>query len=62
MKIYTLTILYNSYTNDIYSIEESVEEEAMHYNMNGTDLGELLDKDEYLLSKLHMEATEVGLA
>ena len=62
MKIYTLTITYNSDTSEVYSIEESIDEDRMEYIVNGTDLSDIMDTDSNLWNKLMLQATEVGEA
>ena len=61
MKIYTLTIVYSEINNEVYEIEEKVEDEGSHYNICGKDLDEVIDQDE-LMDILRYESNDIASA
>jgi len=61
MKIYTLTIVYSEINNEIYEIEEKVEDEGSHYNIGGQNLDDMVDQDE-LMDILRYESNDIASA
>ena len=61
MKIYTLTIVYSEINNEVYEIEEKVEDEGSHYSMGGQDLDEMVDQEE-LMYILRYESNDIATA
>ena len=60
MKIYTLRIRYSSKNDEIYDIEEEIEEEGIHYNIDGAEMKELI-KDSDLFHEMQMGTTDIAL-
>ena len=61
MKIYTLTIVYSELNNEVYEIEEKIEDERSHYLMGSSDLDDMMDQDE-LMDVLRYESTGIASA
>ena len=61
MKIYTLTIVYSEINNEVYEIEEKVEDEGSHYNIGGQNLDEMVDQEE-LMDILRYESNDIATA
>ena len=61
MKIYTLTIVYSEINNEVYEIEEKVEDEGSHYNIGGQNLDEMVDHEE-LMDILRYESNDIATA
>ena len=61
MKIYTLTIVYSEINNEIYEIEEKVEDEGSHYNIGGQNLDDMIDQEE-LMDILRYESNDIATA
>ena len=61
MKIYTLTIVYSEINNEVYEIEEKVEDEGSHYNIGGRNLEDIMDQDE-LMDILRYESNDIASA
>ena len=61
MKIYTLTIVYSEINNEVYEIEEKVEDEGSHYNIGGQSLDEMVDQEE-LMDILRYESNDIATA
>ena len=61
MKIYTLTIVYSEINNEVYEIEEKVEDEGSHYNIGGQSLDEMVDQEE-LMDILRYESNDIASA
>ena len=61
MKIYTLTIVYSEINNEIYEIEEKVEDEGSHYNIGGQNLDDMVDQEE-LMDILRYESNDIATA
>ena len=61
MKIYTLTIVYSERNNEVYEIEEKIEDEGSHYLMGEEELDDMLDQEE-LMDILRYESTGIASA
>ena len=61
MKIYTLTIVYSEINNEVYEIEEKVEDEGSHYNIGGQNLDDMVDQEE-LMDILRYESNDIATA
>ena len=61
MKIYTLTIVYSEINNEVYEIEEKVEDEGSHYNIGGQSLDDMVDQEE-LMDILRYESNNIASA
>ena len=61
MKIYTLTIVYSEINNEVYEIEERVEDEGSHYNIGGQNLDDMIDQEE-LMDILRYESNDIASA
>ncbi|HAW79524.1 MAG TPA: hypothetical protein DCX27_07310 [Balneola sp.] len=61
MKIYTLTIVYSEINNEVYEIEEKVEDEGSHYNIGGQSLDDMVDQEE-LMDILRYESNDIATA
>ena len=61
MKIYTLTIVYSEINNEVYEIEEKVEDEGSHYNIGGQNLDDMVDQEE-LMDILRYESNAIATA
>jgi len=61
MKIYTLTIVYSEINNEVYEIEEKVEDEGSHYNIGGQSLDDMIDQEE-LMDILRYESNDIATA
>jgi len=61
MKIYTLTIVYSEINNEVYEIEEKVEDEGSHYNIGGQNLDDMIDQEE-LMDILRYESNDIATA
>ena len=61
MKIYTLTIVYSDKDDEVYEIEESIDDELIYHEINGVMLKDKI-KDELLMDKIRYEAVEIGEA
>jgi hypothetical protein len=61
MKIYTLTIVYSEINNEVYEIEERVEDEGSHYNIGGQSLDDMVDQEE-LMDILRYESNDIATA
>jgi len=61
MKIYTLTIVYSERNNEVYDIEEKIEDEGSHYLMGEEDLDNMIDQEE-LMDILRYENTGIASA
>ena len=59
MKIYTLTIVYSEINNEVYEIEEKVEDEGSHYNIGGQSLDDIVDQEE-LMDILRYESNDIA--
>ena len=60
MKIYTLRIKYSSKNDDIYEIEEEIEEEGIYYNIDGAEMKDLIE-DMDLFYEMQMGTTDIAL-
>ena len=60
MKIYTLRIRYSSKNNEIYDIEEEIEEEGIYYNIDGAEMKDLIE-DMDLFYEMQMGTTDIAL-
>ena len=60
MKIYTLRIRYSSKNNEIYEIEEEIEEEGIYYNIDGAEMKDLIE-DMDLFYEMQMGTTDIAL-
>lgn len=61
MKIYTLTIVYSDKDDEVYEIEETIDDELTYHEINGVMLKDKI-KDELLMDKIRYEAVEIGEA
>ena len=60
MKIYTLRIRYSSKNDEIYEIEEEIEEEGIYYNIDGAEMKDMIE-DSDLLYEMQMGTTDIAL-
>ena len=60
MKIYTLRIRYSSKNDEIYDIEEEIEEEGITYNIDGAEMKDLIE-DMDLFHEMQMGTTDIAL-
>ena len=60
MKTYTLRIRYSSKNNEIYDIEEEIEEEGIYYNIDGAEMKDLIE-DMDLFYEMQMGTTDIAL-
>ena len=60
MKIYTLRIRYSSKNDEIYEIEEEIEEEGIYYNIDGAEMKDLIE-DMDLFYEMQMGTTDIAL-
>ena len=60
MKIYTLRIKYSSKNDEIYEIEEEIEEEGIYYNIDGAEMKDLIE-DMDLFYEMQMGTTDIAL-
>jgi len=60
MKIYTLRIRYSSKNDEIYDIEEEIEEEGIYYNIDGAEMKDLIE-DMDLFYEMQMGTTDIAL-
>ena len=60
MKTYTLRIRYSSKNDDIYEIEEEIEEEGIYYNIDGAEMKDLIE-DMDLFYEMQMGTTDIAL-
>ena len=60
MKIYTLRIKYSSKNDEIYEIEEEIEEEGIYYNIDGAEMKDLVE-DMDLFYEMQMGTTDIAL-
>ena len=60
MKTYTLRIRYSSKNNEIYDIEEEIEEEGIYYNIDGAEMKDLIE-DMDLFHEMQMGTTDIAL-
>tara|TARA_R100000049_G_C1867551_1_gene28572 strand:+ start:121 stop:306 length:186 start_codon:yes stop_codon:yes gene_type:complete len=60
MKIYTLRIRYSSKNDEIYDIEEEIEEEGIYYNIDGAEMKDLVE-DMDLFYEMQMGTTDIAL-
>jgi plastocyanin domain-containing protein len=60
MKIYTLRIKYSSKNDEIYEIEEEIEEEGIYYNIDGAEMKDLIE-DMDLFHEMQMGTTDIAL-
>jgi len=60
MKTYTLRIRYSSKNDDIYEIEEEIEEEGIYYNIDGTEIRDMVE-DMDLFHEMQMGTTDIAL-
>lgn len=61
MKIYTLTVVYSPETDEVYEIEESLDDESVHHKIYGVDINEVIE-EEKLLWRIQMGSGEVALS
>ena len=60
MKTYTLRIRYSSKNDEIYEIEEEIEEEGIYYNIDGAEMKDLIE-DMDLFYEMQMGTTDIAL-
>ena len=60
MKTYTLRIRYSSKNDEIYDIEEEIEEEGIYYNIDGAEMKDLVE-DMDLFYEMQMGTTDIAL-
>ena len=60
MKIYTLRIRYSSKNDEIYDIEEEIEEEGITYSIDGAEMKDLIE-DMDLFHEMQMGTTDIAL-
>jgi len=60
MKTYTLRIRYSSKNDEIYEIEEEIEEEGIYYNIDGAEMKDLVE-DMDLFYEMQMGTTDIAL-
>ena len=60
MKTYTLRIRYSSKNDEIYEIEEEIEEEGIYYNIDGAEMKDLIE-DMDLFHEMQMGTTDIAL-
>tara|TARA_R100000789_G_scaffold24736_1_gene27830 strand:+ start:474 stop:659 length:186 start_codon:yes stop_codon:yes gene_type:complete len=60
MKTYTLRIRYSSKNDEIYDIEEEIEEEGIYYNIDGAEMKDLIE-DMDLFYEMQMGTTDIAL-
>jgi|TARA_R100001530_G_scaffold69087_1_gene49082 plastocyanin domain-containing protein len=60
MKTYTLRIRYSSKNDEIYEIEEEIEEEGVYYNIDGAEMKDLIE-DMDLFYEMQMGTTDIAL-
>ena len=60
MKTYTLRIRYSSKNDEIYEIEEEIEEEGIYYNIDGTEIRDMVE-DMDLFHEMQMGTTDIAL-
>ena len=60
MKTYTLRIRYSSKNDEIYDIEEEIEEEGITYSIDGAEMKDLIE-DMDLFYEMQMGTTDIAL-
>ena len=60
MQIYTLKIRYSRRNGEIYDISEEIEDEDMHFQVNDTDLVDLIDEED-MIEEMQMGSTDIAL-
>ena len=60
MQIYTLRIRYSRRNGEVYDISEEIENEEMHFQVNDTDLVDLIDEED-IMEEVRMGSTDVAL-
>ena len=60
MKTYTLRIRYSSKNDEVYEIEEEIEEEGISYNIDGAEMRDMIE-DSDLLHEMQMGTTDIAL-
>jgi len=60
MQIYTLRIRYSKRNGEIYDISEEIEDEDMHFQVNDTDLVDLIDEED-MIEEMQMGSTDIAL-
>ena len=60
MQIYTLRIRYSRRNGEIYDISEEIEDEDMHFQVNDTDLVDLIDEED-MIEEMQMGSTDIAL-
>ena len=60
MQIYTLRIRYSRRNGEVYDISEEIEDEEMHFQVNDTDLVDLIDEED-IMEEVRMGSTDIAL-
>jgi|TARA_R100000687_G_scaffold75179_1_gene66478 hypothetical protein len=60
MQIYTLRIRYSRRNGEVYDISEEIEDEEMHFQVNDTDLVDLIDEED-MIEEMQMGSTDIAL-
>ena len=60
MRIYTLRIRYSKRNGEVYDISEEIEDEEMHFQVNDTDLVDLIDEED-MIEEMQMGSTDIAL-
>ena len=60
MRIYTLRIRYSKRNGEVYDISEEIEDEDMHFQVNDTDLVDLIDEED-MIEEMQMGSTDIAL-
>jgi len=60
MQIYTLRIRYSRRNGEVYDISEEIEDEDMHFQVNDTDLVDLIDEED-MIEEMQMGSTDIAL-
>ena len=60
MQIYTLRIRYSRRNGEVYDISEEIEDEEMHFQVDDTDLVDLIDEED-MIEEMQMGSTDIAL-
>ena len=60
MQIYTLRIRYSRRNGEVYDISEEIEDEDMHFQVNDTDLVDLIDEED-MIEEMQMGSTDIAI-
>ena len=60
MQIYTLRIRYSRRNGEVYDISEEIEDEEMHFQVNDTDLVDLIDEED-MIEEMQMGSTDIAI-